>query len=201
MSDEPGAIDTKWEYLGYTSIILIIGILVGGFYIASNPTLDERVRYNYFGDDPYGNDTLNFTRGQIEQMNRAYSDRLEEYGWCLDIDGEEVTYLSHPQTDEDSEKDSIAFSCYNYFDARSHNHPSYFGVPELSDTDKKTLLTSRDLYSCVMSDPVPDYRYQNPASFKCYKNPVDDPLEEDEVVELNQYEFEQVQINIIDEEK
>lgn len=203
MSDDRRAIDTVGEYVGLGVIVgflLLVTAVGSGVYALQNPSIDEKVRYSVGGSPDYSNDTLVFTRSQVESMNKAYEDRREEYGWCLDIRDGRVIDLSHPQTSDDPERDSIAFSCYNYFDGRAHNHPSYLAVPELSEVDKKTLIRSQRLVSCVMSDPVPSRIGENPSSLKCYKNPALNTVSSSQLDPYYEYEYEQVSVEIVNDD-
>lgn len=78
--------------------------------------------------------------------------------------------MAHPPEVEHSDEGSIHFKC----DRRStngilHTHPGLLAIPELSETDKQSLLNSSLEVSCVLSEAVPEqYWNENPPSLNCF---------------------------------
>lgn len=81
-----------------------------------------------------------------------------------------MEYMAHPPKVEHNDEDSIHFSS----DRRStngilHTHPGLLAIPELSETDKQSLLNSSLEVSCVLFEAIPErYWNENPPSLNCF---------------------------------
>lgn len=177
-------IDTAGEYLGYAALVLIVGIFLGGVLFLTVPNLDLRVRYALQEDPEYVNGSIKFTRDQVEELNRLYDDRLEEYAFCLSINQDgRVTDLRHPLRDHESTESSISVECPASSNGLLHTHPGPGGVPELSETDKVTLARFFEV-SCILAGTVPGYETRRPVALNCFQNPFrEDELSGGEEVE------------------
>mgnify|MGYP000509956794 CR=1 FL=1 len=168
--DHEMEIDTVGELVLTVTAVLVVGMFLGALYFAANPTLDEQIRYTFAATESVqAGGTVQFSRQQIQEMNKVYRDKREEYGWCLEIDGEQVVDLAHPPNIKHNDGGSIEFYC----DRRStngilHTHPGLFAVPELSETDRQNLLNSSLAVSCVLSEAVPGQYNVNPPSLNCF---------------------------------
>lgn len=174
MGNSPHAIDTPGELADLAVIavlVLVAGLFLGGVALAAKPTLDEQVRYGLDravnGPPQFANETVVFTRDQIEWMNRVYRDSQEEFGWCLTVRGDRVEDMAHPTHLENITETHITFRCSGA-NGILHTHPGVFAVPELSDVDRRNLIENDLDISCVLSEPVPQGVTRNPVSLNCF---------------------------------
>jgi len=196
--DVDWSVDSLGEYLAYTGAVLLIGVFFGLVVWASYPTLDLQVRGVLEEPANYTGEEIVFDESQIRELNKLYEERLEEYGWCLEVADETVVELRHPLRVSNSTETHVETRCPVISNGHLHTHPGSLSGPELSRTDKLTLLQSFEVM-CVMADPVPGYETQRPVGLNCYDNPYDSAeieSEDEAVKRLNQTEFQQVEVRI-----
>ncbi|MFU1780284.1 hypothetical protein ACM16X_02760 [Haloarcula japonica] len=197
--DVPGAIDTVGEYVSFTGILLIAGVLFGIYLFSAYPTIDLRFKQLVEEEPEFSGERVVFNESQVSEMNKMYRQSLDEYGWCLRIEGDKVTKLRHPLRDNSTEG-WLYTECPYGFNGHLHTHPGATADPELSRQDKKSLLKNHEV-SCVLADPVPGYEIQRPVGLNCFKNPYS-PAEitsGDEAARVLDEEvsgFEQVEVQI-----
>lgn len=170
MANSPNSIDTWGEFQDlfvYVVLFLVAGIILGAVAITANPRLDEHLRYTVMDQPDYSGGEIVLTRTQIDRINRVYTDSLEEFGWCLEVEGSRVMDMKHPLRLEESTETHITFAC-RHSNGIVHTHQGALAVPELCAVDGDSLLNSDLQVSCVVSDPVPTYTEQNPVMMNCF---------------------------------
>lgn len=154
---------------------------------------------SWFEEPPeFSGDRIVFTESHVQEMNKMYEERPQEYAWCLEIEGETVESFRHPLRVSNATETRATTQCPASVNGHLHTHPGSLSEPELSRTDKLTLLQSFEVM-CVLADPVPDYETRRPVGLNCFENPERpgqfESIEEAEMV-LNETEFEQVEVRI-----
>ncbi len=175
-NNSPHRIDTPGEFADlavFLVVALLIGLLVGAAVLTANPRLDEQLRYQVMEPPTYGGGEIVFTRGQIAHVNKAYEESYVEQGRCLEVEGDRVDELKYPLNTTSTTRNHIQFSCPRETNGILHTHPGLFALPELSPTDRDTLLASGLEVSCVLSDPVPARVTENPVSMNCFDRDVE----------------------------
>ncbi len=176
MANSPHRIDTPGEFADlavFLIIALLIGLLAGAAMLTANPRLDEQLRYQVMEPPTYGGGEIVFTRSQIAHLNKAYEESYVEQGRCLEVEGDRVDTLKYPLNTTSTTRNHIQFSCPRGTNGIVHTHPGLFALPELSPTDRDTLLASDLEVSCVLSDPVPARVTENPVSMNCFDRDVE----------------------------
>lgn len=201
--DIPGAIDTIGEYVTFTTILLAFGLAIGGVGMywlwITHPTLDLQIQSVFEDEEPrFSGGEIRFTHGQVADLNKTVTERLEEYGYCMKVDGHRVAELRHPLRDHNSTPTHIVTECPGESNGHLHTHPLPGATAELSYTDKKALARYFEV-SCIIAGPVLPSESVNPDGLKCYENPLQGRTfasEEEFLEAVNQTEFKQVRVRI-----
>lgn len=162
--DVPGAIDTWNEYLVFSLVLLVLGVLLGGSYLYQNPNFEDKIyalnndRPDFSGEEIVFNESYDDV-DTVESINKVYSDTDTEFGWCMRVEGEDVEKFDTFKLLNKTTPGNIRFSCNSrVHNAIMHTHPDgsgYRGVTALSGQDEDTLRdTSWIDVSCVVGGEI-----------------------------------------------
>lgn len=166
--DEEGAWDTPSDKFLAATVFLLIGVVAGGWYTLNQPSINNKI-YDLTHEPPnYTGGELVFTEEHRAMMNKVYREVSDEYGWCLRADQGMVEEVSHFASLNYTTEQNISFSCYtDRYNGIMHTHPG--GAAMLSDLDAETLKENEwNEVSCIVANPVSDYRDRNPRGFACF---------------------------------
>jgi hypothetical protein len=167
-------------------VLFLAGVFAGLVVMTVEPNLWVKVG-EAISDDPgeVEAEELVFSPEQIEDLNKVYEEREDEYGYCFGPRENSSIDLRHPTSVNRSNSSFIRYSGPLSFSGRLHTHPGADSIAELSTEDKTTLVNSTIDFSCVLAGPVPDDVESGPASLQCYRDPFPDREFESEE-ELNE---------------
>ena len=141
-------------------------------------------------------DVLYLSQNDAEYLNRVYGelntdlgDGVGEQGYCIDLVGGRMSVQQAGTIKSD--EGSVTFrlsNCYGQVDGTIHFHPPD-SVPELSETDEKTLVNSYYEYSCVQASVMSTDIGHRTRALKCYRQPASGGLGS---------EFSEVAVEIVD---
>lgn len=171
-------INVEWEGFNRKNLVtalvfVALGILLSFLALSLFPHLFISLQDLFRGDANFTGETIVFNEEQIEDLNKVFEERRDEYAYCLrasssDEPGEPVE-MRHPLSVLNSSPRDIQVLCPVGYNGLVHTHPVDSG-PYLSDQDKKTLIRSQD-FSCVMAGTVPEDVDKNPVGLRCYAGP------------------------------
>ena len=175
--DDPLELDTIGEVMLFATAVAVVGVFLGALYVSVNPMVDEQIRYQLLQNTPdQSGENIQFSEGQVREMNKVYREKTVEYAWCLNVQGEEVEEMRHASNITFNDRMSIHFKCSRAStNGILHTHPGLFSVPELSQTDKQSLLNGSLEVSCVLSEAVPPRFWdQDPPSLNCFNRDLEE---------------------------
>ena len=154
-------------------IVLFLGVFSGIVYLQFNPNALNQAS-SIFDDDEFYGESIEFTEDQVALLSKNYRESDQEFVYCMEVDGGSVESMSFSPNVTEAKRDSVSYKCGSDKNGVVHSHPGPFGIPQLSEQDKKTLSENPYLdVSCVVAGTIPDYEWQNPTGLNCFDKSFD----------------------------